>query len=250
MLGKRREPWRSQRRWSHLLNTPPRGAQRHPIRSLRCPLASRQVGLNGAEINTETSDGEVTTTLAPPPDSPVADRLKQVSLADTAGQAATPSGMMKGGCGDGGYTREEPARICCSHPRGHMHAFQPAVSAWARVSPTLTTSFSTTPRRWSLLLLLCPKPQQQPCPLSRHQPPVRRTSHDVQGKRSRFWKVKSRAKDPVSGVALLQISDKKQASRAHTRTARVPLPKTSKKVFLRVQDGAGNWSRWNAARIK
>jgi hypothetical protein len=63
---------------------------------------------------------------------------------------------------------------------------------------------------------------------------------------SRTLRVK--AKDNRSGLASIQVSGGKPNKKAKVRKFRksVPAPKSSK-VFVRVRDGAGNWSKWRSA---
>jgi hypothetical protein len=76
--------------------------------------------------------------------------------------------------------------------------------------------------------------------------------------RLRTFSVKSKAKDKRSGVAKLQLNTKKRAAGAATvdylakRKVQMSFG-TSKKpraVYVRVQDGAGNWSKWKRIRVR
>ncbi|HRY10046.1 MAG TPA: hypothetical protein P5544_08735 [Candidatus Nanopelagicales bacterium] len=67
------------------------------------------------------------------------------------------------------------------------------------------------------------------------------------------YRVKVRARDKLTGVRTLQLGATKSPARArtisyHTRTL-LSLPKSSK-LYLRAQDGAGNWTKWRALLVK
>jgi hypothetical protein len=60
--------------------------------------------------------------------------------------------------------------------------------------------------------------------------------------------VRVKARDNRSGLASVQVSAGKPNKKAKVRKFRksVPAPKSSR-VFVRVRDGAGNWSKWKVA---
>lgn len=67
-------------------------------------------------------------------------------------------------------------------------------------------------------------------------------------------KLKLKAKDNRSGVSRVQISVKANKSnpisKAFKKTLQIKGLKVGSKVYLRVRDGAGNWSKWKTVKVK
>jgi len=73
-------------------------------------------------------------------------------------------------------------------------------------------------------------------------------------KATRKIRLSLKAKDNLSGISRLQVSRYSNGSHASTSSFRSSIvltaTKTTKKLYVRVIDGAGNWSRWKALNIK
>jgi hypothetical protein len=71
--------------------------------------------------------------------------------------------------------------------------------------------------------------------------------------RKRSWTIRTQAKDNRTGVSALQASAKRSAGSAQTvayqKKAKVTV-KSNRALWVRVQDGAGNWTPWKKAKIK
>jgi YVTN family beta-propeller protein len=64
-------------------------------------------------------------------------------------------------------------------------------------------------------------------------------------------RVQVAARDRLSGVEAIQVTDRKAAPGVARDYATVTKLRTKKKtVFARVQDGAGNWSAWESVRVR
>lgn len=64
-------------------------------------------------------------------------------------------------------------------------------------------------------------------------------------------RVQVNAKDRLSGVEMIQVTDRKAVPGKVRDYATITKLRTKKKrVFVRVQDGAGNWSNWESARVR
>jgi uncharacterized protein YdaL len=74
----------------------------------------------------------------------------------------------------------------------------------------------------------------------------------VTTKKVRSYRITTRATDPLSGVRALRVNTKKSVKGAVTspyrKQTRVHL-KPGKRVYVQVQDGAGNWSAWTRVTI-
>lgn len=66
--------------------------------------------------------------------------------------------------------------------------------------------------------------------------------------------VKTKAKDDRSGLGKVQVSlnasGASSAIVAYKPQVKITVPKTAKKVWVRVADGAGNWSKWKVVKAK
>lgn len=67
-------------------------------------------------------------------------------------------------------------------------------------------------------------------------------------------KMSLKARDNRSGVEMIQVSTRKASKGAVTTKYRssvsVPIARGSKILYVRVQDGAGNWSKWTRTTVK
>lgn len=73
--------------------------------------------------------------------------------------------------------------------------------------------------------------------------------------KTRNWKITTKARDNRSGVRTLQIATSKSGTGAKTLTfttkaVKVALPKAAKTAYVRVRDGATNWSSWKQVTRK
>lgn len=67
------------------------------------------------------------------------------------------------------------------------------------------------------------------------------------------YRVRSEATDKLSGVKILQVAPVKKATKGtrvkYAKSVKVAM-KSSHRVFVRVRDGAGNWTKWRAVKVK
>lgn len=67
--------------------------------------------------------------------------------------------------------------------------------------------------------------------------------------------VKCKARDKVSGMKSIQVSTKKSARTASMKVYRAKVEvslhaKVKKRVFVRVSDKAGNWTKWKKVKVR
>jgi hypothetical protein len=74
----------------------------------------------------------------------------------------------------------------------------------------------------------------------------------VTAKNTRVYRITTKARDSLSGVRALRVNTKKSVKGSVTsqyrKQTRVHL-KPGKRVYVQVQDGAGNWSAWKRVTI-
>ena len=67
-------------------------------------------------------------------------------------------------------------------------------------------------------------------------------------------RIKTKAKDERSGLGKVQVALSASGASAVTvpykTQIKVTVPKSAKKVWVRVSDGAGNWSKWKVLKAK
>jgi hypothetical protein len=67
-------------------------------------------------------------------------------------------------------------------------------------------------------------------------------------------RIKTKAKDERSGLGKVQValsaSGKSAVTVPYKTQIKVTVPKSAKKVWVRVADGAGNWSKWKVLKAK
>jgi hypothetical protein len=71
-------------------------------------------------------------------------------------------------------------------------------------------------------------------------------------KKKRRYTIRLKARDNASGVAKTRLLFKKgkpRKLRKYKKTFVVTLPKSKKAIRVRVQDGAGNYSKWRTVRL-
>lgn len=77
------------------------------------------------------------------------------------------------------------------------------------------------------------------------------TSLADRGNRIRYL-IRAKARDKLSGVMRMQVAPSKRGARTtlkYAKVVRVDLKRT-KKLVVRVRDGAGNWSDWRSAKMR
>jgi hypothetical protein len=71
---------------------------------------------------------------------------------------------------------------------------------------------------------------------------------------TKIVRIKTKAKDERSGLGKVQValsaSGKSAVSVNYKTQVKIIVPKSAKKVWVRVADGAGNWSKWKVLKTK